>query len=813
MTRRPGRATAAIVVAWVLLTDAGTAQSATVRERAEHARRVLEGEPPPAELETAMATMRELFARRNDPIADADAATAIVLAIGTLVGNGDPEAAAELPRALDLHREFRLHQLTSWLTALWVLETQDPGAAIDRMLQAIDQHVDAAGNRVPDTDCQLGRFVIDLCCQEWRLADAEKVLAWMRDLPALADELRELVAGEVASAEFRVLLQRGEPERAVLCLQRTAAHLAAASPEPSPLREHLRANHTIDWTRYLLGNDQFGTALARIDELLRATDHAEEVRAHLELARGLALAASGKTEAADEQLAAVEELDGLSISDRLRAHLRRTRIALEQGRHDVVERRLEEAAGMLAAAPEPVALEVRAAHAGLTVHLQRTKPRADAAVVTAARQTLASIQETLLGHVRRTQVEFGGVGFLHFEDAHQILADQIDAVLTLADDADGRERAVELLLQAQAHGSLSRALGADPSLAAVRDALPESGGALAYVPSWRGSHLFAIERTRITHVRLGPRDRLERLAKNVASRLLQPGSDAELAKAAETASQALLPQPALDVIAPWPTIVLCGTETLGQLPFEALPLPDHRLLGEAKAIANVSALPLLPHLLANRPQAAPMRRLGFVGQLDPEPAVRTALKQDGMRVPDGLLAALLQPFAAADRTVLVDAAATPTAIAALPFQEFEVVHILAHGFSDVTRRFGHGIALRRDTDHPDGMLWPEAVLDWHIRGLWILSACNAGRAPRRVGEDHGANFGGALLRAGAHGVIQARGTLVTADLLPMLTTLHPELAAGTPVAEALRRARCAVASPTEAQRFHAAQLQLFGAWR
>ncbi|MBK8099608.1 MAG: CHAT domain-containing protein [Planctomycetes bacterium] len=793
------------------LHGAGKAQTATLREQAESARRVLEGDPPPAELEAALATMRELFARRHDQIADADTATAIVLAIGTLAEYEQPEAMAELQTALDLYAEHRLYQLTSWVTGLWIYEAQDPGTAIDRLREAIPKFA-GSPDRVPDTESQYGRYIVDLCCQEWRLADAEAVLTWMRDLPALADDnRRELVAGEVAGAEFRLLLQRGEPERALPFLERAKVHLAKTD-DANPLRASLQANHTLDQTRYLLGNDQFGAAVTRIDELLQQPRHAPAVLAHLQLARGLALAAGGKAAAAEAQLAAIDDLEGVSASDRVRALARRARIAVESQRTTAAADHLEAARAMLATTGEPIGLEVRAAVHGMSVHLQRQQEQPDPGAVRADREELARILQALLAHVDRTDAEFGGIGFLHFEDAHQILADLIDAELTLAGDDAGRRAAVAAVLRAHAHGSLSRALDAKGSLDDIRAALPTTGGALVYVPSWRGGHLFAIDRESITHARLGPRDGLERVAKNVAGRLLQPGADDSLVAAARKAGTELLPDGVLAAIADWSTVIVCGTETLGQLPFESLLLPDGRLLGEVKAIANLSALTLLPKLLA-RPRATPMRKIGFVGQLAPEASVLRSLGQEPARLTDEVLAPLLEPFGKQDRTVLTDAGATPAAVANLPFSTLDVVHILAHGCSDPTRRFGHGIALGPDAQHGSGVLWPEAVLAWPVRGLVILSACNAGRAPRRVGEDHAANFGGALLRAGAHGVIQARGTLVTAELLPLVVALHRELAAGTEVAEALRRARVAAGSATLARRFHAAQLQLFGAWR
>ena len=90
--------------------------------------------------------------------------------------------------------------------------------------------------------------------------------------------------------------------------------------------------------------------------------------------------------------------------------------------------------------------------------------------------------------------------------------------------------------------------------------------------------------------------------------------------------------------------------------------------------------------------------------------------------------------------------------------------------------------------------------------LVIVTACGAGRGPQRWGEDLGSGLAGPLLAAGAQAVVIASGPLEYKAALALSETFHGALVDGASPAEALRRARIALARDPD--RSHPAHVRL-----
>ena len=141
--------------------------------------------------------------------------------------------------------------------------------------------------------------------------------------------------------------------------------------------------------------------------------------------------------------------------------------------------------------------------------------------------------------------------------------------------------------------------------------------------------------------------------------------------------------------------------------------------------------------------------------------------------------------ARADALVLSGAAATREALAThLPGPER--VHLACHGLFRADNPLFSALCLG------DGGLSSADVLDLALGGaLVVLSACESGRTSVRTAEPVGLAW--AFLAAGASGVIVSQWIVDDAVAVEVMSALHRHLDAGTPPAEALRRAPLDVA--------------------
>jgi tetratricopeptide (TPR) repeat protein len=139
---------------------------------------------------------------------------------------------------------------------------------------------------------------------------------------------------------------------------------------------------------------------------------------------------------------------------------------------------------------------------------------------------LARTWEDLARAWRSAPRDAQGVAFLKYSHRRAVLSQLAQLELALEPGEAGVTRAFEHLLAAQELSSLARSQAGEPvTLDALRrDVLRgQRHGLLAYLPARDGSHVFAVDRERITHHALGRSSRLEEARKAYVGWLLLDG--------------------------------------------------------------------------------------------------------------------------------------------------------------------------------------------------------------------------------------------------------------------------------------------------
>jgi CHAT domain-containing protein len=755
------------------------------------------------------------------------AAVAWLLSVGRLPGDSPPVATA-----LHLAVRENVQKRRTTLAATVYGQMQQEGRLHEVAVAGLGELKWLCQNTSenPVSQAALAAVVMDACCRidDWLgVEDIARLLPGVeRAAQGLPDTWRVATGMLVAQCRFYHALKFGQPDRAACFLE--TAEDCERGLGPTPMAADLKAGLLLARSAMALANEDFTNvetiATTGQQELEAIGVPAAKLHAYadrLHAARGLALVMQGRLAEADEILAKEATGDiGLGTL------VQRSWIAHALGHTDHFQKLVGELEQASASCQDPILL---AGVASLQLQIALAAKTEDDAARAERTKRLEGVQERLLGvceSMRKTVAalpcRLGGIGFFHFEPLQQLLADLVAVQRALQPNAAGDRLAMQTVLRAQALGSLARSLSARngaradvADLATVQNSLPAHAIALVYLPSRFRSSLLMLSRDDVAHVSLPPRTEFDEVAWRATGALLQLGganADPELTGDLQLLTAQLLPKEVLDRIAPHNHLIVVASGALANLPFEALPLADGSCLGERYAVSNVASLPLRTLLQPAPSNGGPLRVL-LVGNLSPAAAGRAdlGLKDVPLEVAAPWMAPLQAPF---DRpSSLIDAAATEAALRAQPLGDYDVVHILAHGARDVRREFAFSIALGGKVGgepDQDGLLWPEDVLGMQARGLVILSACRVGRAPRRGGEDHSGNLGGAFLHAGASAVVQSRGAIRLRETCDLMAAFHDQLAKRTGWAEALKTARASLAKRSIGVRLRAAQMQLQG---
>lgn len=787
----------------------------------------------PAAKAAAYAELHRFYAAARDwpdDRFDKVSALAFVVVVGAEVGTGQLAGDSDpLQKARRLAARDRLDNRRTMLAATYYGTLQQQGhlheVASDGLgelqwLCAHSNHPHGFG------EATLASIVIDACGQ---LGDWSGVAAVASLLPCIEQRLPDRNAGlsaaravMLAQCRFLHALTFGQPERAGRCLEVEEQCIGAVGDD-IPFAASMRLGVRRDGIALALANEDFGEAERLADQGLQEVAnsgladaqrqaYAERMRSGLATARIML----------DEQVDDGDLIAAASPAALLQRRVQRAWIAFAHGDRD----RFQELARL---PPTEVAACQDAAVLGKIwgLRLQAALARRTEAEGAERSDEIERIEgrlrllfEQRLASISALPSSFGGLGLFHFEEMQQLLADLVDAQLALQPGEAGVRTAMATVLHAEEQGSLTRTLttrrGASKSTwNAVQDSLPADAIALVFVPSRYGSILLSMTRRDLVPLRLPPCTAFDELAWQVTGRMsqLRGEPERELVTDLRRLRDQLLPPTVLARLVPYQHWIVVGSGALTNVPFEALPLDNGTLVGERYAVSNIASLPLRA-LLA--PEARPKvgARLLMIDNLAPAAIGRAEFGLEGITRSTlaGRIAPLLAPYAG-KATELSDERGTEAALRALQLRDYDIVHILAHGARDASGYSGWGIALGGDVDggpQCDGLLWPEDVLPMHARGLVILSACRIARAPRRLGEDHGANLGGAFLYAGASAVVQSRAAIRVDETLELMQHFHARLAEGKAWAEALRAARAAIGPRSLGARLRAAQVQLSG---
>ena len=481
-------------------------------------------------------------------------------------------------------------------------------------------------------------------------------------------------------------------------------------------------------------------------------------------------------------------------------------VELQLGHLDVARELLS------AATKEPPSRRIRWLHAPIAARLARTTDAPPAERIEHER-TLRAVLAEMIACWNEVAWDQESTGFLRLGSRVRVLAELIAVTVAL----HGPEQALQDVLDVQRCTTVSRVRAVPATTPQeLRAALGDGFGALVFVPAWNESHAFAVDRERVTHTTL-PRANLLRescatLVQELPT-LRADGDDAAIARAHGAGlalRERLLPEPLLERLSSWRGVTITGASLLGGAPLECLPLRDDRLLGERLAVATIGSLPLFVQLRRNG--SAELTDAGgnvrLLASLTPGAAFAARNESPAATDVAPFLAPLLDRLSPAD-AVLLDTNATVAAWRHTAAAAHAVTMLLAHGERPLDG-MPPALALTPDEAHADGLLTPADVQAAHQRGLVVLAACESASGPLRMGDDDvAASLAGSFLLAGANAVIASTGPQRLSLSIDLLAALLDELRRGPCAAEALRRARVALAT-NALRRWSLAQTTLVG---
>ena len=394
-----------------------------------------------------------------------------------------------------------------------------------------------------------------------------------------------------------------------------------------------------------------------------------------------------------------------------------------------------------------------------------------------------------------------GQGFLLYDELRESVSEYVALLLAVHGPKRGASMALEELIRLQGIGSLARSLDAGPATleAVQRELAGEEHGFLLVLPGWNRSFAFTLDRGGGAWTELAPAHVLHQRRRALLQAVegLQLGDDPrsgseQVEELRRAAGEAFLPPAVREKIAGWRGLTVVAVDGMGFLPFEILPWDGATAVGERFALSYLPSFPV---------GLALVRRSGATPGTAPPTAaeasatVFVALRE---RAGDGELS-----FAAAERELLlgswpfappelvVGPEATLEALSAGGLRSRTLLQLVAHGHRAASSPRPHGLQLA------DSVLTPSGAELLPVPELVAVLACQSWRGPVRSGDDGRDHLAGALFLAGANTLIVSHTRVDYRGGLELMSRTYPGLAAGLAPAEALRRARVAVASAAE----------------
>ena len=640
------------------------------------------------------------------------------------------------------------------------------------------------------------------CIQEWRLDDAEQVLAGaLNGLLAgrSDDELPRVQAIDLAdllnlqcTLEYRLgLLNRQDQTIARL---EEAARRVEESHRPAYL-----GFAPVHRVRRLMTLSRFEDVDRVAQAFLDSDPPVERQKEMVRIARAVAWmklllrSPSADCGARDELVRLLKPWDDPATpvsTDELDLRLALARLDRHRGRLDQVEGALRRARERLGAADKPMVsawARLAAQEADLAV-----ATRAPRHVLSARRVTLREAYRAFLDAWDRAPVRDGGISFLHLEIRRMVLGELVALCVALGDVGEGFDH----LLAAQAKGTIARRLGRGaPSLTEIRrDLLRDGDGVLLYLPADGESHLFVVDREALLHYPLRGEEELIADLTASATLLAEPPTEgAETIgwrEGLDRLSAALLPESARDRIRGWRHVYISGRGLLGRVPFEALPF-DGEPLGWQKALSDLPSLPVALWLRERGTTAdAGSYDLTVLASPETRRGDRLPFTAEHQRRIESL-------YAPGRTRFRVGEAATSAGLADALTDGARILQLLVHGAEQAGAVRPGCLVLWDDEAGVDCLVTCDDVDEGEpVPGQVILTACGSAVGHARLGDDGLEHVGGAFLMRGAHTVLVTDGEVNYDATFALNEVYHRGLVAGATPAEALRDARRAVGAET-----------------
>jgi CHAT domain-containing protein len=308
------------------------------------------------------------------------------------------------------------------------------------------------------------------------------------------------------------------------------------------------------------------------------------------------------------------------------------------------------------------------------------------------------------------------------------------------------------------------------------------------------SHAIEITRTAVRHHTIPNRSEVNDLCQKFLSAIKAKSGSSEAAKSLfERIIQPAVTRPARSVV-----IVPDGP--LNLIPFAALQKPNGEYFAQSAVISLAPSATILQMLRTARQvegrraflgvayspaangaklssQFSALRGLGSsLGKLQPLPFAREEI-QAGARI------------AGPDSVLLVDGAATETALKSQPLGDFRMIHVAAHGISDISDPDRAGLVLAPRDPKEDGLWQAREIRETRLAAdLVTLSACDTG-VGRLQGEEGIMNLARTFLIAGTKSVVASLWDADDRSTATLMSHFYREIGSGRGVGEALREAQ------------------------
>jgi CHAT domain-containing protein len=335
------------------------------------------------------------------------------------------------------------------------------------------------------------------------------------------------------------------------------------------------------------------------------------------------------------------------------------------------------------------------------------------------------------------------------------------------------------------------------SLAALQKSLHPDEALIEYVlSSGKNSYVFEITSTRIQVHMLPPRERVENLAQAFVKAVRSRADSSELAKQ-------LFETTVAPVLSSHPkSVVIVPDGSLHLVPFASLRDDHGQYWVKSVQIASAPSATVFYSLRSTRQIATASRP--FLGvAFSPAESVSISAKASTTREAsfgDHPLDLKPLPYAEEEVTaaaqvlgkgsmVLTGNKASEGSLKSEPLSEFDIIHVAAHGVSDLVEPDRAGLVLAPEGGSEDGFWQAREIRRAKLSAdLVTLSACETGTG-RLYGEEGVMNLARSFLVAGAKSVVASLWDADDRMTATLMTHFYRHIAASETVAESLRSAQ------------------------